>query len=304
VSRWSVNAAGNKWYYLREYNYNVQGEASGRLYTRDFPAGATETPITGTRIPGGASRGVGVYQILVDAMDKDAGIGIVAPVVGGRGDYKIMVNPAGSADDAANVPIMVPDMSLRRLPIFSPNLGYAYFVKTFDEQVGTTDSWITKKDGSGVCSLTTSLNSWLFGYPFSGESGVVLWMDNFDAATDSGQGWWANPNGCSGKTNFSKNIDFWFVNEDKAILYSDESDGRSVTIKYAPVSGTTLANGVEVQRSTTRLFSVLPDFAGLLFNIDSTSEAVNGLYWVELPPKAAPPGGTPDAAPADSAAGN
>jgi hypothetical protein len=296
VTRWSVNAAANKWYYLRDYNYNVAGEPSGTLYTRDFPAGQTETPIRGTQVPGGSKGGVGIYQILVNAMDQDAGLGLVAPVMTARGDYKVMTNPAGSADDVANVPTMVRDIALRRTPVFSPNLGFAYYASTVNEGVGTTNSLITKRDGTGACSLASSLDSYLFGYPFSGENGVVIWMDAFDQATDSGQGWWANPNGCAGKQMFSRNIDFWFVDEDKAILYSDESDGRSVSLQYATVTGNTLNKpAAPFQKSVVRMFAVLPDFAGLMFMINSTDEATNGVYYIPLPPPP-PTGGTPDAA--------
>jgi hypothetical protein len=302
ATRWSVNVAGTKWFYLREYNYNVQGEPSGTLYTRDFPGGTTETPIRGTQVPGGPMRGVGIYQILVNAMDQDAGMGLVAPVIGGRGDYRVLTNPAGSADDMANVPTMVKDIALRRTPIFSPNLGFAYYATTVDENVGTTNSLLIKRDGTGGCTLTSSLSSYLFGYAFSGENGIVMWMDQFDQGTDSGQGWWANPNGCANKKQFSNNIDFWFVDEDKGVLYSDDSDGRSVTLRYATVTGNAMNPNVTMQKSITRLFGVLPDFAGVLFTIQSTSEAVNGIYYMKLPPEG---GATVDAgAPADAAAGN
>jgi hypothetical protein len=77
VSRWSLNAAGTRWFYLKDYNYNRQGEPSGTLYMSDFPTGANELRIQSAGgglaplIPGGSVRGVGTYQVLVDASNED-----------------------------------------------------------------------------------------------------------------------------------------------------------------------------------------------------------------------------------------
>ncbi len=110
MSRWTLNAAGTKWFYLKDYNYNREGEPSGTLYMADFPAGGNEVKIQSAAvppamplIPGGSSRGVGTYQVLVNQADMDAGLGLLVNVVGGRGNYRIMKNPAGSPDDPANV---------------------------------------------------------------------------------------------------------------------------------------------------------------------------------------------------------
>jgi hypothetical protein len=309
VSRWTLNAAGNKWYYLKDYNYNRMGEPSGTLYSRDFPGGTTETKIQGALIPGGATKGVGTYQVLVGQDDMDKGLGLLVNVVGGRGNYVILKNPAGSYDDPANVQTVVTDIAT--LPIYSPDLRFNYFAKAVDDQVGTTDSWVIKSDGTGSCSLTQTLASSIFGFPFLENAGLVFWMDNFDAATDSGEGWLANPdnpNGCplpagpAGKRKFSNAIDFWFVDGDKAMLYSDDSDGQRVSLRYAPFSGGTLTTATPMQTKADRMFAILPNYEGLLFSISSNNESVDGVYYLALPP--VPGGVAADAgAPAD-AAGN
>jgi hypothetical protein len=279
VSRWSVNAAGTKWFYLRDYNYNIAGEPSGTLYTRDFPAGAVETAIRGTQVPGGSRGGVGIYQLLVDDLDRDAGLAFVGPVFAGRGDYRIMKDPGGSADDPANVVTVVRDISLRRSPVFTSDLAYLYYVTTVNEAVGTTNSLVAKRDGTGACALTTSLDSYLFGYPFATPAGPALWMDNFDQATDSGEGWLANPAGCGGKRRFATNIDFWFTNNRDLVLYSDSSDGRSVSLRAARLTGgawpeapATMATGVG------RIYHVVGDFQGVLYQVDSLDEGTSGIY--------------------------
>ena len=286
VSRWTLNGAGTKWFYLRDYNYNRQGEPSGTLYMRDFPGGATETRIQSAGapplIPGGSTRGVGTYQPLIDQNDMDAGLGLLVNVVGGRGNYRVMKNPAGSPDDPANVVSVVNDVAT--LPTYSPDLRFYYFAKAVDEMVGTTDTWVVKSDGTGSCALTQSLSSSIFGFPFTADSSLMFWMDNFDAATDSGEGWVANPDGCANKRRFASSIDFWFVDGAKALLFSDDSDGRFVTLRYAPVQSGQLGMPVVAQRQIDRMFGVLPNFEGVLFSITSNNAAVDGVYHLPLPP--------------------
>jgi len=304
VSRWTLNAAGTKWFYLRDYNYNREGEPSGTLYMRDFPGGAMETKIQGTMpagmplVPGGTTKGVGTYQVLVDQNDMDAGLGLLVNVVGGRGNYRIMKNPAGSPDDPANVISVVNDIAT--LPIYSPDLRFNYFAKAVDEMVGTTDSWVIKSDGTGSCTLTQTLASSIFGFPFLENAGLVFWMDNFDAATDSGEGWLANPDGCpaASKKKFSNAIDFWFVDGDKGMLYSDDSDGQRVSLRYAPFSGGTLVTGQPIQKQIDRMFAIQPNYEGVMFSITSSNQTVDGVYYLKLPVGAAPAGdgGVADAA--------
>jgi hypothetical protein len=301
MSRWTLNAAGTKWFYLRDYNYNREGEPSGTLYTADFPAGGNEVKILSTGatplIPGGSTGGVGTYQVLVGPDDLDKGLGLLVNVVGGRGNYKIMNNPAGSPDDPANVISVVNDIAT--LPIYSPDLRFNYFAKAVDENVGTTDSWVIKSDGMGACTLTQTLASSIFGFPFLENAGLVFWMDNFDAATDSGEGWLANPDGCpaASKKKFSNAIDFWFVDGDKGMLYSDDSDGQRVSLRYAAYANGSLATGQPIQRQIDRMFAIHSNYEGVMFSITSNTQSVDGVYYLKLPVGSTPAadGGVSDA---------
>jgi hypothetical protein len=286
VSRWSLNAAGTRWFYLKDYNYNRQGEPSGTLYMSDFPTGANELRIQSAGgglaplIPGGSVRGVGTYQVLVDASNNDAGLGLLVNVVGGRGNYRQMKNPAGSPDDPANVVSVVNDVA--SMPIYSPDLRFYYFAKAVDEQVGTTDTWVVKSDGTGSCALTATLASAIFGFPFTSDSSLMFWMDNFDAATDSGEGWVANPDGCASKRRFASAVDFWFVDGARGLLYSDDSDGNNVSLRYAPVQSGQLVNSGPLHRQVDRMYAVLPNFEAVLFSISNQGVA-DGVYHLPLP---------------------
>jgi hypothetical protein len=112
----------------------------------------------------------------------------------------------------------------------------------------------------------------------------MFWMDNFDAATDSGEGWVANPDGCASRRKFSNAIDFWFVDGAKALLLSDDSDGQRVSLRYAPVQSGQLGMPALAQRQIDRMFAVLPNFEAVLFSITSSQATVDGVYHLPLPP--------------------
>ena len=281
ISRWSLSADSKRVFFLRDYNYNREGEPSGTLYAREFPGGTGETRIQGTRVPGGSTRGVGAFQVLIDEGGKDGGLGLMVDTVAGRGSYRVMKDPMGSADDPARVISVVDDLGT--LPTYSPDLRFFYLARA-EDFFGTSDSWITRADGTQTCALTQSQSASLFGYPFTSDSSLVFWMDNYDFATDAGEGWVANPDGCTSKRQFSTAIDFWFVDGARALLYSDDSDGQRVTLRYAPVQSGQLGVPLVVQRQAERMFAVLAGFDGVLFTIASDQPSVDGIYYLPVPP--------------------
>jgi hypothetical protein len=295
IARWTISADGKKWYYLRNYNYSIDGNPSGTLSMADFPSGDNETTVAGR---------VGVFQALSDDDEKEQGIAYLDAVSEGRGNFKILKDPA-KGDDPANVVEVA--RNIASVPVFSPDLRYSYFAKEFDEDIGTSDAHVAKSDGSGSCVLSNSLTATIFGYPFLRSSGIMFFVDNVDLETDSGEGWHADPATCR-KSRFSNNIDFWFVYRDEGIVYSDGSDGEVVTLRYAQVADgkTWPANGpIEVQRQAERIFVVLPNFEGVLFNLSTGVESLDGFYHQPLPfgTTAAPAdGGVADAAMPDSSA--
>src|SRR6201999_1024678 len=99
-SRWTISADGKHWFYLRDFNYDVNGAPSGTLYTADFPAGTNEKKIQRITsapplVPGGSTGGVGAFQVLSDENDVDQGVGFLGSVVSGKGNYRVIKNPQG-----------------------------------------------------------------------------------------------------------------------------------------------------------------------------------------------------------------
>jgi hypothetical protein len=174
------------------------------------------------------------------------------------------------------------------LPMYSPDLRFYYYAKSVDVMVGTTDTWVVKSDGTGSCALTLSLASSIFGFPFTSDSSLMFWTDNFDAATDSGEGWVANPDGCASRRKFASAIDFWFVDGARGLLYSDDSDGNTVSLRYAPVQSGQLMNSAPLLRQVDRMYAVLPNFEAVLFSISNQGVA-DGVYHLPLPLPLPPP---------------
>jgi hypothetical protein len=280
LSQWNVNAAGTQLFYLRDYRY-LPGQPSGALHTSPFPAAGGERRVAGSQLPGNDA-GMGVYQVLVDAMGNDGGLGFLSNLMAGRADYRILNDPAGSYDDPANVTTVITDMLLVRQPVFSQGLGHAFFTRNRDHVLGTTDAWVVKRDGTGACALTTGVTSWLFGYPFASEAGPVIWVDNYDPITDAGEGWLASIDGCTDKRRFATGIDYWFVKNGALVLYSDDSDGTTVTLRAARIEASRWPDTVtEIKRNVERKFSIVGDYEGVVYGVPG-EDATAGLYHYQL----------------------
>jgi hypothetical protein len=310
ITRWTLSADGKKIFFFKEYNYNAMGNQSGTLWVADFPSGANPRELKGMRVPGGSANAVGTYRVLVDLKGVDQGVGVLTGLVMGQGNYSIIKNVAtGSLDDIANVPTVA--MRTRSLPLPSPDLRFSLFAQQFSDADPTSDIWIVKNDGTGLCALTTGINGGIFGFPFTDNAGLVFWADNYDPPTLSADGLYTDPSDCTNpgkKKKFSNHADFWFVDADRMLLYSDESNGAQVSLKYAFINGNTLGPPVTIQERADRFFHILLDaqpadgsparFKGIVYTLSGGGDAVNGAYYYELP---AGPGGTPTP---DASAGN
>jgi hypothetical protein len=289
ISRWTISPDTKRWFYLRNYNYNTEGEPRGDLYMANFPDGANETLLVGR---------VGAYSLLVDADDKERGIIYLDNVRASRGAFKILRDIAKFEDPNATVEIV---KMIGSVPILSTDFKWGFYAREFDEDTGLSDAWIARLDDQPrVCALTMGLEASIFGAPFNRSAGLTFWADNIDLDTDSGEGWAASPDGCSNKRQFSNAVDFWFVYRDEGMVLSDDSDGDVVTLRVLKFAndGKQLASnrGMELQKTVDRIYSVLPSFEGTIFSISvSSDDKQNGLYYMKLPFEAAP-------APADAGA--
>jgi hypothetical protein len=265
ISRWRLSVDGKQIFYLRNYNYSTEGDPSGNLMVADFPSLMNERMLAAK---------VGLFQVLSDGTETNRGLGMFQDVVINKGNYRIMRDVAMPAA-LATVATGVSSITLSR------NLDYAWFSKEIDVNVGLTDAWIARTDGTGTpCQLTSSIQGALFGSPFTPNSRMVLWVDRVDTTDGVGEGWYSPVEGCgaASRKKFADRIDYWFADGNEWLVYSDGGVFQTSDLKVAPTpGGNTIGAPTVVQQSISRLFGIVPGFQALLFSI-SGSAGSDGLY--------------------------
>jgi hypothetical protein len=276
ISRWRLSVDNKQIYYLRGYNYSTEGDPSGNLMVADFPSMANERMLAPK---------VGLFQVLFDGTENNRGVGFFDNVVINKGTYKIMRDiamPAATATVASDVS----SISLSR------DLRYVYFTKEFDQ--GLTDAWVGNANGGTPCLLTNSVQSALFGTPFTIDSSMVFWADLIDRTDGVGEFWYAPVEGCgvaSNKKKFADRGDYWFPYRSDGMIFSDDGVGEtftgSATLKYAPLTGrTSVGMHTVVQTQIGRPFGIMPNYEGILYSISGNAQ--EGLYVYGMIPFVSP----------------
>ena len=304
VSNWDISPDYTKWYYMKDFNYSDTAP-SGTLYMSDFPAGTNPVKLASSLLSGGNVGGVAGYDVVPTKDGKALGfVSLVqkftADMATGKvtDEYRIIKNPAASLEDKANVlPVLENSPTI---PSNSPDLRYGWYFKERNATLqGITDSHIVRNDGSGECALSSNATSSIFGAPFTDSANLTFWIDNYDQDTDTGDGMLANPADCSGIKRFSTKTDWWFVKGDEQILYADDVDQSTSTLKVAKLVNGDLGPPLVIQKQVERSFRILLNQDAVLFRIESSSPTIDGLYYYSLTGG----GGASDAGVADAATG-
>jgi hypothetical protein len=265
ASRWAISADGTKVYFLANYNYDTTGSPSGTMTVMDFPGGGNERVLAPM---------VGAIQILSEAA-VDKGVGFFDDVVAGKATYKLMKDPA------APTQVVTVISNIGGVRALSRDLRFLYYYKDFDMDNGsTTDGYVARTDGSQVsCALTSTLESDRFGSPFTPNGSMVFWVDNIDQIDGVGEGWMANPDGCTGRRKWADKVDFWFLHANDGMVFSDEGalDFSNLEVVTFP-AGNTLGTPTPIQPHVNRIYGVLPDIKGLLFTVVDSPAATDGIY--------------------------
>jgi hypothetical protein len=299
VSSWDISPDNKKWFYMRDYNYSDM-TPSGSLYMADFPAGTNPTKIASSLVASGSKGGVAAYDLVINKEMGLAWVAFMQAYDGTTGNFRILKNPVGNLEDPMNVVKILDGSPI--LPSNSPDLKHAwYFINRATGMTPTTDSRVLHYDGTAACTLAVTPNSTIFGAPFFDNSSLALWVDNYDPDSDTGEGMVASPTDCmSKKKRFAMKVDYWFTKGDDQLVYTDEVDESRSQLKIAKVVNGELGNGELIQKGIDRFFQLLPQQEGAIFRIDSTSEAVNGIYYYKIGGTTTPT--TDGGAPADGAA--
>jgi hypothetical protein len=265
ASRWSISGDGTKVYFLANYNYDTMGTPSGTMTMMDFPGGGNEVVL---------APAVGSIQVLSES-GVDKGIGFFDNVLAGKATYKIM------KDRAAPSQVVTVLTNIGGVRALSRDLRFVYYYKDFSMDTGTTtDGYVARTDGSQVsCTLTTTLDSDQFGAPFTQNGALVFWADNIDQIDGVGEGWVANPDGCTGRKKFADKMDFWFLRNNDGMVYSDQAALDFATLEYLTFpAGNSLSPPTAIQGQVNRIYAVLPDFKGLLFTVVNSPASSDGIY--------------------------
>jgi hypothetical protein len=266
ASRWSISADGTKVYFLANYNYDTMGAPAGTLTMMDFPSGGNEKTLAAN---------VGAVQVLSDGGQVDRGVAFFDNVIAGKATYKFMRD--------RNVPSQVTTVvtNIGGVLAVSRDLRFVYFYKDFDMNNGTTtDGYVVPSDGTQtVCTLTTTLESDRFGTPFTENGSMILWADNVDQIDGVGEGWMANPAGCTGRQKWADGVDYWFPRANDGMVFSDKAVLDYATLEAMTFpGGNSLGPAITLQPQVSRVYAVLPDFKALLFTVVNSPASSDGIY--------------------------
>jgi hypothetical protein len=240
-AQWDIAADGKHWYFLRDYNYpprNSTIEPSGTLMTADFPAGGNPVML---------ATQVGSYVLLGDGK----GVAYLDKLTGGKGGYKFVKD---SAKPTEVVTVATDVMTA----LVSPDLRYSLVQTQFAAGGEVGDAIIIKNDGTGRCPLAMGTTSTSFGASFLEHSGRVFWADNVSPTTLEGEGWIANPDGCTEKQKFGDKVDFWFLSGDSGLIFSDNASVNTASLKFAKVgAGFPAAGATTIRMNVGRVYAPL-----------------------------------------------
>jgi hypothetical protein len=109
----------------------------------------------------------------------------------------------------------------------------------------------------------------------------VFWADNIDQIDGVGEGWVANPDGCTGRKKFSDKIDFWFFRNNDGMVFSDQAVLDYATLEAMSFpGGNSLGVPTLLQRQVSRIYGILPDFKAVLFTVVNSPADTDGIYAV------------------------
>ena len=307
ISRWTIygKGANRKWVYLNDFNYNIAGAPSGTLSVRDFPIGTTEKVLKSTLIAGGSAHRRRLVRAGASTRRKSMrGLAFVQNVATDKGTFKYLRDLNGSMDDPKNV-FEYPAQIAGGTPFFSPDLRYSYFAKNVATDVPTGDSYImtmaTDPRRRSAPSRASCSRRCSAALPAQRGDGVL--DGRLQHGHRLGRGLVGRDRRLPGKRGSSQ----------AASTTGSSTATRGCSTRttgrpggHAPLHqhpGRELARTtpVEIQQQSERIYGILPNFEGVVFNVLGGFEATDGLYYYKLPFTPTSGGGADGGAPAADA---
>jgi hypothetical protein len=289
LSRWAISPDSQKWYWLKGYNHDVDGNNAGTLQMANFPDGAspvTLAPRVGEFTASGA-KGI-VYR---------------SGLTSGRGDLKIVGDR-----DSVEATTKVVDTGVLGIWDISNDGKTALYSKTFE---GVLEPLFDLHVGSSTtekpCVLVGTDLAARVG-TFSG--GTVVWA-KYDDNSQRFHGYYTNLANCQSSRFSTSILSFTAIGDDGYMYLDDSRDPADSTIRATRVTGGMFqATANVIQTRGSSIFSpLLPTLPAVIYTVNVPDHKdKNGIYInttlpfpasMTLPP---PDGGTapPDAGNGDA----
>jgi hypothetical protein len=277
VANWQFARDGKRLYFLSKDRTGSLAAGNGSLMMVDFPSGANVTTL---------AENVGDFVALSDGSNNDKGIGMIQNRVNRAGTFRLIRD----RDAPSNVLTIAEGVESA---VLSADLRYTYFSHEGSFEFGLHDANIamndtaTKDTVAKSCVLQETRTAGSFGSPFLLNAGLVFWAKDVDEKTNTGTGMVANIENCQNKRPFAIDIDFWFPIGEGSLLYSDDLNAESVSIRHVRVpSGKTWPGtdlGMPLVTRVQRNYSMtLPAYDLLIFQTKQGTNA-DGIYLTKLP---------------------
>jgi hypothetical protein len=279
VSRWTISPDVTKWYWLRKFNYDVNGAESGTLEMAGFPAGDGVSTL---------AQAVGDYST--------AG---VKGLLMRSGEAQFVGTLNHMADRDAPTMLKTFDKSVLGVISQSTDGTRALYVKDVSLD-GLTDLYVNTTTASIPCTLAGTT----IGIP-AGDfvtAGQLLAWARFNELTNQIEGLYTTIGDCRSRK-YATNIAGWHPVSDEGFVYEDEfnEDGLDeATLRYSKVANMVLPTpGVLVQtRAASPYAPLLPTLDAVMYTV-ATKTSADGLYintklpFTTTPIVPPPDGGTP-----------
>jgi hypothetical protein len=259
VTLWMVSPDSTRWYWLKSFNYDVNGATSGTLQMAPFPGGAS--PMTLAPAVGDFDRAGAKGLIFRDGLASGSGV------------LKLIA-------DTDNPSVTTLDSGVLAVVDVSKDGTRAIYSRSMDPVFGEFDLYASTSVAGATPSHCT-----MAGMPTTPSLGTfldtgsgALWVD-LDPQTGAASGKFTDIASCATSTFAADIAPVWFPIAGEGYVYGDNSpDFSDMTLRYAKLSGAALPMGTSIQTHANLVFApLLPALSAVVYTVNASSN-VDGLY--------------------------
>ena len=254
VSRWAISADSTKYYWLRGFNHDTAGAASGTLQMASFPDGAAQTTLI---------TDVGEFGEV-----GSKGIVFRAGLRAGAGALNVMAD----RDNPATIKTF--DTGVLAVWAIMPDGSGAIYSKTHDEPTELYDLHLTTVTAPSPCALVPeALSPGLAS--FSG--GSIVSFGRYAAGTNRFDAFYAPVDTCRPQL-LASDISRWESIGQEGYIWQDNTAAENLgVIRYSLFRDGSLLPGIPVALASPYYSVLLPSLPVIVYTIETNTER-DGLY--------------------------